>query len=631
MCIVLQANSCPDAEQAKKLVRAIIISILEAPAEAPPNWRVHWMMLKSDTEVSSFDFTNRGGLESYVCGGWCVVFFVDLNPFAHFAHPTRIVVFDSKPPSGEYLYEFDDTKWWPTIRERAAPHAVSIFNTVASREDPLHIFIIGDGAPDGELPLPGAPNDPGIRFVARSTTTGGGGPVPLGPPPTPAPVGEAAAEECDSKDLPVWAILVNGYEDKKNTFDEDVFGMYSVLRGQGVLLDRIQVLSPIPIDGISDWKVVTWDEIDDAFDQTLAQMEDCVESIGESRPHFLLFWSSHGMGGGLSCNSADGSAQDVVWNFELDCWITKLETMWIEKSEKDLATTVVIEACESGLVGEELKGDNAENRWIFTSAKGAGSVSCGDIDEPIADKVDPNPADIGSETIWGYVEAYGTASAHGDDSDGKLSFKEAVQYAKDSDVGFVEGEVAIEHSCKHETMSWIPDAPDPMLVHGAWNTSVRASSKVAFTLPASTAVALFGNPVEVDVDPGEEVKIELEIKNQDAVPEVGVLALRLFRNDETDETKKWKPLYYDGDNSGTTVMIQGLGSSQALLEKGSADIPGSFQEDDEMRMVVTLDSGQPTPTPADTAAVSEAPKSEIVLKVKKKCKSICCWWRDLWD
>jgi len=625
--LTLQAANCPNAEKAMKETRDFIITVLTATGDPPPNWRVHWKLLKKETVVSSFDFAGGGGLDSYECNGWCVVFFVDLNPFAHYAHPTRIIVFDSKPESEEYLHELDDTKWWPTIRELGDSYPVSIFNTVASREDPRHIFIIGDGAPDGELPLLGKSRESSIRYVAQSSTTGGGGTGPLGPPPTPMPTGPGIVEECDSKDLPVWAILVNGYHDEKNTFDEDVFGMYSVLGGIGVAESRIQVLSPFEIEGIATWEVVNPTAVETAFKQTLSQMEPCAESFGDQRPHFLLFWSSHGLAGKLACNSADGMTQESVNAIDIDGWLKLLEDFWENESEKSLATTVVIEACESGTTGNTLKATNSDNRWIFSSAGGPGSVSCSDIDENFAGKDDPNPADTGSETIWGYIEAFGTASAD-TDSNGKISFEEAIKYAMMSDVGYIVGVDPEENTCEHKPEFWMPAAPDPMLPHGAWNTSARVAAQVSFSAPVSTATALSGNPVEVDVTPGDQVKIELNVKNQDAAPEIGVLALRLFRNDETDTTEKWKPQFYQEDDQRTTVMIPGLGLGQSVLEMGAADIPASFQEGDEMRMVVTLDSGQPS---AAAIVAAEDPKSEIVFKVQEQCTTFCCWWRGLWD
>ncbi|MGB9005906.1 MAG: hypothetical protein WCB96_09300, partial [Candidatus Aminicenantales bacterium] len=107
--------------------------------------------------------------------------------------------------------------------------------------------------------------------------------------------------------------------------------------------------------------------------------------------------------------------------------------------------TIVIEACHSGsLLGkyangtyvaaeDDLTGDGETNRCIFTSAS---SDTSSYPDEDWAG--DPNPGDSGSETIWGYVEAFGTASAD-TNGDTEISFGEAFQYAWDNDITRITG------------------------------------------------------------------------------------------------------------------------------------------------------------------------------------------------
>lgn len=97
--------------------------------------------------------------------------------------------------------------------------------------------------------------------------------------------------------------------------------------------------------------------------------------------------------------------------------------------------TIIIEACHSGsLIGmykdgtcipaeDDLTGDGETNRVIFTSAS-TDTSSHGDIDGPD----DPNPSDSGSETIWGYVEAFSTPNADSN-GDGRISFGEGWDYA----------------------------------------------------------------------------------------------------------------------------------------------------------------------------------------------------------
>ncbi len=621
LSVILQASSCPNTEMAKNKVRSRIISIFDQLENPPLNWRVHWMLLKKKTEISSFDFFSSGGLETYTCAGWCVVFFLDLNPYAHFAHPTQLFVYDSEPADeSKPIVVFEPTEWWPTIREESWDYPRSIFDTVAKREDPLQVFILDRPR---ELPLPTPPI--GFRFnrlaLYRGIASGVSGPPPT-PTLTPPPATATTVDTCDTGALPVWAILVNGFYDESDTFDEDIVGMYSVLRGFGVDDDRIRCLSSFGLFDSKSCENASLQDLNDTFDLVLEEMTTCSQDLPATvNPHFLLFWSSHGGTNALACDLSINS-RELVFGSKLDEYVSGLEGQWMSPDTNltRLETTIVIEACKSGTVGTTLNEGGAHRR-ILTSARGQQDVSYRDID--IVDgQIDPNPADAGSETIWGYVEAFGSESVD-TSGDGKTSFDEAVQYAKDNDVSILGG--------LHEIAVWTPVPANPTPVHGAWNTTVRTSSTVAFSSPASTAAALVGNPVTVDVVPGQNVNLELEIKNSGGVPEVGALALRLFRNDETADDKKWTPKYYAEDDLRTTLMIPGLEASQSVLEEGSVDIPGSFQEGDSIRVVVTLDSGQPTPTPADAAAITEAPKSEIVLKVKKKCKSICCWWRDLWD
>ena len=123
----------------------------------------------------------------------------------------------------------------------------------------------------------------------------------------------------------------------------------------------------------------------------------------------------------------------------------------------------------------------------------------------------------------------------------------------------------------------------------------------------------------------------MEVSNVGGSPEVGALALRLFRNDQTVSAEKWLPWYYEEDNLRTTVMISGLPVNQPVPMEYTLTVPETMQEGEEMRFVINLDSAQPTPVPDGTITVAESRTSEIVLRVGKKCKSICCWWRDLWN
>jgi len=80
-----------------------------------------------------------------------------------------------------------------------------------------------------------------------------------------------------------------------------------------------------------------------------------------------------------------------------------------------------------------LTGDGETNRCIFTSAS-SNTSSFADVDYA----GDPNPGDVGSETIYGYIEAFYTASADVN-GDNEISFGEAFQYAWDNDITRING------------------------------------------------------------------------------------------------------------------------------------------------------------------------------------------------
>jgi hypothetical protein len=431
--------------------------------------------------------------------------------------------------------------------------------------------------------------------------------------------------------LPVWAILVNGYNDVANTFDEDVAGMYSVLRGFGVLNERILLLSPFKPPGNPTWMSASKNNLDIAFSDIQKQMDDCKNDPGISAPHFLLFWSSHGTDKILFCNRADGN-QDNVDAGELNALIVSLEDTWkpVCSSSTKLAVTFVVEACQSGSVGQFLH-DAEPQRRILASAKVSDTpssfepVSYRDIDYDIGTTKDPNPADAGSETIWGYVEAFGSAAAD-TSGDGKIDFDEAVIYAEQNDVTSLSGD--------HQIAVWTPIPPDTSPVHGAWNTSERVASDVWFSSPESTQGAAAGSPVTAKVSSGDSVDLDVTVDNPGAQKEQGALALRLFRNDCPGSSSgptcdEWAPRYYgEDDNLRTTVMIPGLTANQSfVLDFDPFELPSSYGEGETMRFVVTLDSAQKYPA---GIMVPASPNSEIVLEVEKKCKSICCWFKNLW-
>lgn len=84
--VVLQANKCSFENAVKAQVWPEIEDILQQTINKGRNWRLHWMSVDRGTTVSSLAVDTAGDIKSYKCQGKiCVLFFLDLDPFAHFA------------------------------------------------------------------------------------------------------------------------------------------------------------------------------------------------------------------------------------------------------------------------------------------------------------------------------------------------------------------------------------------------------------------------------------------------------------------------------------------------------------------------------------------------------------------
>ncbi len=465
------------------------------------------------------------------------------------------------------------------------------------------------------------PNSESTVIQISSTGSKPSGNVdPFEPYPTPTPVpgspGLSTTITCDASAEPVWAILVDGFNDKGNSFDEDVSGMYNVLRGFEVPDDHIQVLSPIPLVGVPNPIGASRTALWKAFETTEDLMEPCQGHLGGKAPHFLLFWSSHGTDETLFCNLADGS-QNEVKACELSERLEQLENIWKADgaSPTELVITIVIEACRSGSVGKVLYANGAGQRRILTSA-GEWGPSYRDIDEPLdspegTEVQDPNPADAGSETIWGYIEAYGTQSSRALGG-ASLTFEAAAEYAKKQDLTLLANNPLLPR----EIGLWVPDPANPIPVHGAWNTSERAASVVSFSAAASTVGIFAGAPVTLNVPRGETTKIDVTVANSSSTNEVGALAIRLYRNDNS-APDNWDPVYYPEPGIvRTTTMVPGIASGASILAEYEIDIPGSLEVGREIRLVAKLDSGQPAPASVEEGmAEFVEPRAEITLVV----------------
>ncbi len=329
-----------------------------------------------------------GGKEArvIVCANPSWLFFIDEQPEAHFAHPVRIVLFDAKTSTTQTI----QTDRWPQINSEP------IFDTFDKRRDPK--TVIFDKAPQRES-----------RGVVPRDIIGG----PTLPVKTHDP--------CDG-----WAVLVCGYDDLPDTFDEDTEDMRDVLIGLGYLDDHIFFVSPHTAHAGVD-RATTIANVQWAINQ--------VAAVADETDKVLFLYSSHGNVDQLSCvpGTAGGG---TITAANLDTWLDGITCGEL---------TIVIEACHSGsLIGtyadgtyvlaeDDLTGDGETNRCIFTSAS-SNTSSYPDVDWA----GDPNPGDVGSETVHGYVEAFSVAAADLN-GDSEISFGEGWQYAWDNDITRIDG------------------------------------------------------------------------------------------------------------------------------------------------------------------------------------------------
>jgi hypothetical protein len=314
------------------------------------------------------------------CERPCWFFFVDEDPKAHFAHPVTYLVVDAE--SGEVRTLRTD--WWPLVDGKA------VFSKFRERADPESV-IFERASSDSRGEKPKLPP--------------GGGRALLG---THSP--------CSA-----WAVIVCGYDDLPDTFDEDTDGMYQVLIGLGVPDDHVFFVSPH----------TTHPGVDRPLSAANVQwaVNEVAAHAGE-HDKALFFYSSHGGIDSLTCGASSIPAAS------LSSWLAGVNSQEL---------TVVVEACHSGsLIGrykdgtylaaeDDLTGHGETNRAVFTSAS-TDTSSYPDLDGPD----DPNPGDSGSETIWGYVEAFSTSAADSS-GDGEISFGEAWQYAWNNDVSRIRG------------------------------------------------------------------------------------------------------------------------------------------------------------------------------------------------
>jgi len=311
------------------------------------------------------------------------LFMIDEMPGAHFAHPVKYVIVDAKTKELQVM----EAEWWPKVSGR------QVFEKEDIRAEPSLIVFY---------------EEPVMLQKAVSSAR-------MINPNLLAPV-----VQCES-----WAVIVCGFNDLPDTFDEDTNGIYNVLKSLGLDDDHIYYLSPHADAGV--------DRVNTAANVQWAISEVAAQSGNNDK--VLFFYSSHGGVDYLVCDT--GTSAGGIWASDLDNWLDAITC-------KEMS--VIVEACHSGsLIGKykngnylpaesDLTADGEANRVIFTSAS-TDSSSYADADGPD----DPNPSDSGSESIYGYIMAFSEPSAD-TNGDGKVSFGEAQQYAWDNDVTRLRGD-----------------------------------------------------------------------------------------------------------------------------------------------------------------------------------------------
>jgi len=390
-CVLLPGCVSPTPIEQKTAMQKVIatkINPMWEKADRKLGLRVHQyqQLLPKGTIVQPAFPVSGAKTPSLVCKNPNWLFFIDEMPGAHFAHPAQILLLDAKTGRQRAI----KADWWPLIGDK------EIFNTVDRRRD--RATIIFDKTPVFERK--GKKPQQTLEGLTRPLKT---------------------HDTCDA-----WGIIVCGYDDLPDTFDEDTDGIYNVLTGLGLPDNRIFFVSPhtthAGVDRATSIANVQW-----AVNQVAAGTDETDK--------VLFFYSSHGGVDSLSCvpGSAGGGSISAA---DLDTWLDGITCDEL---------TIIIEACHSGsLIGtyasgtyvateDDLTGDGETNRCIFTSAS-SDTSSYPDVDWA----GDPNPADTGSETIWGYVEAFSVGAAD-TNADSEISFGEGWQYAWDNDITRITG------------------------------------------------------------------------------------------------------------------------------------------------------------------------------------------------
>ena len=544
-------------------------------------WRIHLhpKLIKAGSVVAAFSLTSTDiPEERLICPGRCLLFFIDTMPLHHFAHPTAIVLYDL---DGKKVVDKPlQAEWWPTIDGR------SVFNTVAERRR---------------------------RDPRREWESGIVPPIPLDPPSSTLHYVAFKSIHRSSPGEGVWAVVVNGYDDPSDTFDEDTVGMYRVLQGFGIPDTNIGFLSPLDhsSQGITTTPV------------SLQALENALGNVGNPCNDFLLFYSAHGVTNNLACGTDPNHAVTSGLTPQQDYVSASELKKWLEANVSHCKNvTIVVEACKSGSILKFLRdGDASQNVAAFRSGAADDPwqmfVSASELEESAGDvdtALDKNVADAGSETIWGYVEAFGTRDAD-TDHNGKIDFKEAVDYAKKMDAT----------GGNHTSEAYVSSSPGGLpvalqWVHGSNLVALGGQPKVVFdTLCAGTSPST-SSTCSNNVTRCCGATLKLTVSNDSTQPSSMPFALRLFR---PDPAANWKPYYDASDNMRTTVMLPGLaGDAQYQVQIDLGKVPKSLKKGSTPTMQAIIDhleKGGASPP------LSGSAKDEMKLTVNQCVWDACCW------
>lgn len=633
-------SSAQETPNRKAAVRAVVEEIVGQPPGGLPcgsGSRVHIYndVLDAGTAVYPFLSEDRKR-ETIVCSGSCLLFFIDWCPPGHFAHPVTIAVWDQDASGGELKSISAD--WWPIIRHLQSDgvyeEGIPVFNTVASRAYPnarslidgvtaadLHGTIVFDSSSREEA------SDPARSVNLRPAQTGSVSERGSTAKPGAGEKTVKAATAAPSPGCGVWAVIVDGETDKTDTFDEDAEGMYTVLRGHRVPKNQIYYLSP-HFDAPEPCTEPTEDDPPscpvppgcvppgptDLRQRTSycnlknVLTEHLPDRIGAGQCDELLFFSSsHGGNGFLHCVlSEDWGGK--IWRPYLDEWLARVPCPKV---------TVILEACHSGGFVEVLDEAPAlsppapfpnQQRVIFASTT-SGGVSLGDLDSSL----DPNPGDIGSETIWGYIEAFGAGSADLPDgdgvSDGSISFEEAVLYAVKNDVSVLDPEYANEPVV----------FPDPPLTYRP-HTCYPLDSIVDMTVRKPTHIENLDNdPLSIGWRPGSDYAVEIVVDNL-GPSDLDVATLRVFSGQNPGPSQPWSPFKsYPWDQTqsglwwpkgfqqiGETILFSNLGQGGSRTFQLEGRLARRVSETGEYTLLAVVDG------PSDPVLTIRMPWSEFL-------------------